>query len=204
MTILAGVGQAGQDWARANWPTKNITVSDNKLGSGMGLSVGSSVSGGVEDVYYLRNVMNETAGQWGMGVHIKTRTSYGGYIRNVVYEDNYFESAGVPGGAIHIESGYQSGHGSSCPADECTVIRDIVFRNLTFKHSGGTGNVVCFPARPCQNITFEDVHVDSTTSQGWSCENVASGTFQDVSPARTQTGNCNFTTSPVPEKNGLH
>jgi polygalacturonase len=33
-----------------------------------------------------------------MGIHIKTRSSYGGYVRNVVYEDNYFETAGAPGG----------------------------------------------------------------------------------------------------------
>jgi hypothetical protein len=50
-----------------------------------------------------------------MGVHIKTRTSYGGYIRNVVYDSNHFETAGVPGGAIHLESGYQSG-GAGAPS----------------------------------------------------------------------------------------
>ena len=194
VTILSGVGKAGQDFAM---PSKNITVCDNRLGSGMGLSVGSSVSGGVEDVLYTRNVMNETSGQWGMGVHIKTRTTYGGYIRNIVYEDNVFETAGVPGGAIHIESGYQSGHGKSCSYSDCTDIRDIVFRNLTFVHSGGTGGLVCFPARPCQNITFENVHVENQQGKaGWSCNDVASGSFIDVTPPRSDDGNCNFTSSP--------
>jgi len=189
VTILSGVGKAGQDFAM---PSKNITVVDNKLGSGMGLSIGSSVSGGVEDVLYARNVMNETAGQWGMGIHIKTRTNYGGYIRNIVYEDNYFETAGVPGGAIHIESGYQSGHGT-CSFAECTDIRDIVFRNLTFKTSGGTGGFVCFPNRPCHNITLDNVHVESATS-GWGCNDIASGSFTGVTPSRDPTkGNCNFT-----------
>lgn len=37
----------GQDFGM---PSKNITVADNKLGTGMGISIGSSVSGGVEDV----------------------------------------------------------------------------------------------------------------------------------------------------------
>jgi len=190
-TILSGVGKAGQDFGM---PSKNITIVDNRLGSGMGLSVGSSVSGGVEDVLYARNVMSETAGQWGMGIHIKTRTSYGGYIRNIVYKDNYFETAGVPGGAIHIESGYQSGHGD-CSYSECTDIRDIVFQNLTFKNSGGTGGFKCFPNRPCQNITFDNVHVESATS-GWGCSDIASGTFTDVTPPRDPTkDNCNFTTT---------
>lgn len=190
VTILSGVGKAGQDFAM---PSKNITVQDNRLGTGMGISIGSSVSGGIEDVLYARNVMNESVGQWGMGIHIKTRTTYGGYIRNVAYIDNYFETAGVPGGALHIESGYQSGDKNSCNFSTCTDIRDIVFRNLTFKHSGGTGSLACFPARPCHNITFEDVHVMNATS-GWGCENIASGSFIDVTPPRTHTNsNCNFT-----------
>jgi hypothetical protein len=39
----------------------------------------------------------------------------------------------------------------------CTDIRNIVFRNLTFVHSGGTGNLVCVPTKPCQNVTFDNV-----------------------------------------------
>jgi hypothetical protein len=45
----------------------------------------------------------------------------------------------------------------------CTDIRDIVFRNLTFVHSGGTGNLVCFPTKPCQNVTFDNVGGDAET-----------------------------------------
>ena len=123
----------------------------------MGLSIGSSVSGGVEDVTYTRNYMNETSGQWGLGIHIKTRTTYGGYIRNIVYDSNYFLTAGKPGGAMEIECGYQSGAPTGCNRTSCTEIRDIVFRNLSFKRAGGTGGVTCFPARPCQNITFDNV-----------------------------------------------
>ena len=69
------MGQAGRDFGM---PSKNITVADNILGTGMGLSIGSSVSGGAEDVLYTRNWMNETAGQWGLGIHIKTKTGNGG------------------------------------------------------------------------------------------------------------------------------
>jgi polygalacturonase len=192
VTILAGVGKAGQDFGM---PSKNITVADNRLGSGMGISIGSSVSGGVEDVVYTRNVMTEVTGQWGLGIHIKTRTSYGGYIRNIEYSDNVFEVAGMPGGALTIESGYQSGHGEGCNHTECTEIRDIVFRNLTFKQSGSTGGVTCFPARPCQNISFENVRVESAAkgTAEWECDGVASGRFVDVYPPRKETGNCNFT-----------
>ena len=46
--------------------------------------------------------------------------------------------------------------------------------------------------RPCQNISFESVHVHDQSS-GWACENVASGSFNDVTPPRDAKGNCNFT-----------
>ena len=194
VTILSGMGQAGRDWGM---PSKNVTVSDNKLGTGMGLSIGSSVSGGIEDVLYTRNVMNETAGQWGLGIHIKTKTGNGGYIKNVVYSDNYFEVAGTPGGAIEIECGYQSGAPTGCNVSSCTEIRDIVFRNLTFAHAGGTGGIKCFPERPCQNITLDDVHIENLAGGvGWDCEGVGSGSFTAVTPARdlASKSDCNFTT----------
>jgi polygalacturonase len=56
VTILSGTNGQGP-------PAKNITVRHNRLGTGMGLSVGSSVAGGVEDVLYAHNWMNESAGQ---------------------------------------------------------------------------------------------------------------------------------------------
>jgi polygalacturonase len=147
----------------------------------MGLSVGSSVAGGVEDVLYQHNWMNQSVGEWGMGVHIKTRVQYGGYIRNIAYLDNYFLTAGVPGGAIHIESGYQSK--GQCNATgmpgACTAISGIVLRNLTFVNVDGAGELQCFPNVPCRNITVEDVHI-TTSRTGWGCSGVASGTFKNV------------------------
>lgn len=67
VTVLAGAGASGLLWAL---PSRNVTVRDNVLGTGMGLSVGSSVSGGVSDVLYTRNVMRERAQDWGLGAHI--------------------------------------------------------------------------------------------------------------------------------------
>lgn len=112
------------------------------------------------------------------------------------------DHAGVPGGAIHLESGYQSGGAnagcSTAPKGVCTEIRDIVFRNLTFVHSSGTGNLVCFPSKPCQNITFDNVQVEGGKegATGWDCSDIASGSWTDVTPPRDLTkGNCNFTTA---------
>jgi polygalacturonase len=184
--VLAGAGESGRLF---NMPSRNVTIRDNTLGTGMGMSIGSSVSGGVEGVLYTRNTMTEgrylnasTYGAWGQGAHIKTRVSYGGYIRDIAYVDNHIFAASTQG--ILIETDYQSGGG--CTADTCTEIRDIVFRNFTVDVVGGLGGggpglLGCYSARPCVNVTLENVHVNTTGR--WGCRNVTSGSFVNVTPS---------------------
>jgi len=190
-TVLAGAGESGRAVAR---PSRNVTIRDNVLGTGMGMSVGSSVSGGVEDVLYLRNVMAEgryvnasTYGYWGQGAHIKTRVDYGGYIRNIAYVDNYIRSASSTG--ILVETDYQSS--GQCNATTCTEIRDILWKNFTVEivgndgGNGGPGDFGCFKDRPCSNFTLIDVNINTTS--GWGCAFLSSLTVDNVSPPGLQT-----------------
>jgi polygalacturonase len=184
-TVLAGAGESGRAFNRSS---RNVTIRDNVLGTGMGMSVGSSVSGGVEGVLYTRNTMREgrylnasTYGYWGQGAHIKTRVDYGGFIRDIAYVDNTFYTVSTQG--ILIETDYQSS--GQCDAFNCTDIRDIVFRNFTVftvggMGGGGPGNIGCYKERPCVNITFEDIFINSTA--GWNCNNLTDGTFLNVTP----------------------
>ena len=86
-----------------------------------------------------------------------------------------------------METDYQSS--GKCNASTCTEISDIIFRNFTVllvggADGGGAGSIGCFTARPCTNITFDNVHVNS--SGGWGCHSLASGTFTNVSPPGLQ------------------
>jgi polygalacturonase len=49
VTVISGAGEPGRAFGM---PSRNVTVRDNILGTGMGLSIGSSISGGVEGVMY--------------------------------------------------------------------------------------------------------------------------------------------------------
>ena len=179
VTVLAGAGASGRAF---NMSSRNVTVRDNVLGTGMGMSVGSSVSGGVEDVLYARNVMTEgryvnasTYGFWGQGSHIKTRVSYGGFIRRISYVDNVIYAASTQ--AILVETDYQSSGG--CNATTCTEIRDILWRNMTVlivgtgAGNGGPGQIGCYPERPCSNFTFVrlNVHLNVTARCACNCPN---------------------------------
>ena len=160
-----------------NRPSRNVTVINNVLCTGMGLSIGSSVS--VEDVIYANNTMSETREQWGQGVHVKTRLGIGGYIRNIVWDSNEFISTGTE--AIIIEAGYQSG--GSCDKSNCTVIQDIVLKNLTFHNASVPGRIVCSSVSPCTNITFDRVNVNGYYKHNWGvCSNVNTNSFKEVSP----------------------
>ena len=174
VTVLAGAGASG---LAAALPSFNVTVRDNVLGTGMGLSVGSSVSGGVSGVLFTRNVMTERLQDWGIGCHLKTRVEYGGYIRDVAYVDNAFPI--VTNLGIQIETDYQSS--GKCNATTCTEIRDIVWRNISMS-AGSPGALSCMPDRPCVNITLQDVNITGRNGNGWGCNNVSSGTFINVSP----------------------
>ena len=53
---------------------------------------------------------------------------------------------------------YQSGHGSGCTHDECTDIRDIVFRNIDV----GTGHGITIGSESSggvYNVTFENIRM---------------------------------------------
>jgi hypothetical protein len=174
VTVISGANAKGREFGM---PSRNVTARNLVLGTGMGLSIGSSVSGGVEDVLYEHNVMTEDATEWGQGTHLKTAAARGGFVRNVVWQHSVFNVVSSAG--IQLETGYQSGPGG-CDASNCTAISDIVWRNLTFRAVGGPGSISCFPPRPCENLTFESIRVNSTGS--WSCDHVASGSVVDVSP----------------------
>ena len=166
-------------------PSRNITVQHNTLGSGMGLSIGSSTAGGIEDVLYYNNTMRAERKQMGQGVHIKLRERFGGYVRNIRWIDNTFFVAGKPGGAIVFEGSYQSGNWKRHCTDRngdlpCPIVSDILIRNLTV-HVGNPGRLHCYDNMPCENITLENIRYMDPKAQ-ITCKNVNSGHVKDTDP----------------------
>jgi len=174
VTIIAGQNEAGRAF---NMSSRNVTVRHLVLGTGMGLSIGSSVSGGVEDVLYEYNVMAEDMSEWGQGTHIKTQAARGGFVRNITWQHSVFNA--VSNSGMEIETDYQGSSGG-CNSLNCTEIRDITFKNLTFNNVGSPGSFQCFPPRPCINVNWINITVNSTGA--WGCAHVASGTVTNVLP----------------------
>mmetsp|Transcript_21508 Transcript_21508/g.29940 ORF Transcript_21508/g.29940 Transcript_21508/m.29940 type:complete len:213 (-) Transcript_21508:171-809(-) len=163
-------------------PTRNVTVRHNILGRGMGLAIGSSTAGGVSDVLYYNNTMTQISGFGnGQGAHIKMRTRFGGYVKNISWIDNVFHY--VSGPAIYVESGYQSGWKRTCTNSSgdlsCTEVDNITIKNMVVHSGSDGGSINCFDNAPCTNFHFENIKIHNKRKNHKpiiACKNVASGT----------------------------
>lgn len=176
IAIKSGIDEAGR---AVGMPTRNVTVRNNIHRAGYGISIGSEVSGGVEDVF-VSNVQH--LGPSKHGLHLKTAKSRGGYIRNIWYQNvtlGDVESDQI----LSITTSYSGG--TSAPT--LTDIDGIHFVNVTRvpgakKNKKGPGEWSCFSTAPCKNITLTDVHLEPVDGD-WKCEFVTNGKVENVSPS---------------------
>eukprot|EP00051_Salpingoeca_urceolata_P007327 m.96644 g.96644 ORF g.96644 m.96644 type:complete len:438 (-) comp15198_c0_seq1:125-1438(-) len=180
IAIKSGLDAAGR---AVGMPSRNITIRDNVHLLGRGLSIGSEVSGGVEDVVVtgVRHL-----GPSEHGLHIKTASTRGGYVRNVRYEnvvlgeiekDAMFSLTTSYG---HEEQPLSRGSGDNGLTD----IVNLSYINITTTGKSATAKGAatwsCFSDKPCDGITLHDVNLDP--AKGWKCDHVKNGKADSVKP----------------------
>ena len=175
IAIKAGKDAAGRAFGM---PSRNITVRGNWHGCGGGISIGSELSGGVEDVL-VEDVLH--AGPSSTGLQIKTAPSRGGHARNVRYRNISFGA--VSSGFITI---WQN-DGSDPPAPRLTDIRNIHYEQLrripgSPANTRGPGDFLCDVGAECHNISLVDVHLEPA-AKNWGCFYMDGTSVRDVTPA---------------------
>lgn len=160
-----------QDAWRVNKPSKNIVVrncsSDECL---HGISFGSEISGGVENVY-AENLQFKKIRQYGM--QFKSNKDRGGFIRNVVLNGIQIESANT---CISFTNQYHSYSGGNSP----TSFENIRIENLDCKEAEAKAiSIVGLPEMPITNVELENVtiHKSGETSE---ITNVKNMVWSDV------------------------
>jgi polygalacturonase len=163
-------------------PTKHIRVFDCKCAFGHGITIGSEMSGGVDDV----DIWDCDMGQSMSGIEIKATKKRGGYVQNVhmrncvvarvmfhsvgynddgegadhppVFENCSFEGVQVLGEYFNHES-----KTVECEAIELAgfdepwyELRNIVFKNITIG-TGKHGHKQTISLQYCDNVTFENI-----------------------------------------------
>jgi polygalacturonase len=138
-------------------PSKDITISDCTFMHGHGLSIGSEVSGGVQNIRVVRVHFKGTAN----GIRIKSNRDRGGDIGNFDFRDVTMEDVGTP---VLITGYYPKipDQDSAQPITRLTPrFHDIRITNLSATGAKTAGFIVGLPESPIKSITLANVHISA-------------------------------------------
>jgi polygalacturonase len=130
-------------------PTGHMTIEDNHFYTGHGMSIGSETDGGASAIR-VKNLSIDGADN---GIRIKSNSSRGGPVRDVVYEDVCIKDTKNP---IYMDSNY-SFMGEA--RDKLPSFENIILRNVRVL---GAGKITLdgFDAAHQLGITFDNVFLD--------------------------------------------
>ncbi len=122
VSILHSFIHAGDDnvaiKAGSNGPAAHITVAHNHFYTGHGMSIGSETNGNVE---YLQ-VTDLTIDGADNGIRIKSNSTRGGFVRNVMYDDVCIRNTKEP---IVIDPFYNKERGTLVPNFDDITLKDV-------------------------------------------------------------------------------
>jgi len=130
-------------------PTSHITIEDNHFYTGHGMSIGSETDGGANAI----RVSNLSIDGADNGIRIKSNSSRGGPVRDVVYEDVCIKDTKNP---IFMDSNY-SFMGEA--RDKLPSFEGIILRNVRVL-SAGKITLDGYDASHRLGITFDNVFLD--------------------------------------------
>jgi polygalacturonase len=156
-------------------PSKNITITDCTFENGHGLSIGSEIAGGVQNVHAERIHFKGTD----QGIRIKANRDRGNDVSNISYKDITMEDVKT---AILVTEYYpKPAPAGEVPAEAVTRLtpkfHNIVIENVTAKNSGSDGYIIGLPESPVTDFTMKNVHLEGKTGFSIAYANV---TMQDV------------------------
>ena len=135
--------------AGAPGPTGHMTIEENHFYTGHGMSIGSETDGGASAI----RVTNLSIDGADKGIRIKSNSSRGGPVSDVVYEDVCIKDTKNP---IYMDSNY-SFMGEA--RDKLPSFENIILRNVRVL-SAGKITLDGFDATHQLGITFDNVFLD--------------------------------------------
>lgn len=156
-----------EDGRRHSRPSRNIVIDGcTVLRAHGGFTVGSEMSGGVEDI----RVSNCSFIGTEVGLRFKTRRGRGGYVRDIRMDHIYMKD--IIDNAIVVnmyyantsasdarQLGLNCGEGTVCEADETTpVFERLSFSNITVAGCGRALFINGLPEMKARGLSFENCH----------------------------------------------
>jgi len=142
-------------------PSTNITITDCTFENGHGLSIGSEIAGGVQNVHAERIHFKGTD----QGIRIKSARDRGNDVSNLSFKDITMEDVKT---AILITEYYPhpapAGEVPAEPVGRLTPkFHDILIENVTATGSNSAGTIVGLPESLVQGLTLKNVHIAAKT-----------------------------------------
>jgi polygalacturonase len=142
-------------------PSKNIVISDCTFKHGHGLSIGSEIAGGAENIRAERVTFDGTDN----GIRIKANRDRGADVSNIVFKDITMTDVKT---AILVSEYYPKvfpeGEVAAAPVTRLTP----EFHNITIENVKATGGrtsgvIVGLPEAPVKGITLRNVQIEAQT-----------------------------------------
>lgn len=140
-------------------PSRNITITDCEFLHGHGLSIGSEVSGGVQNVRAERIRFTGTD----QGIRVKSNRDRGNDIGNFIFRDITMRDVKT---AILLTEFYPKIPDRIEPAPVTRLtphFHDITIENVTAEGSQTAAVIVGLPESPMQNVVLRNVHLAAKT-----------------------------------------
>ncbi|MBV9610999.1 MAG: glycoside hydrolase family 28 protein, partial [Acidobacteriaceae bacterium] len=140
-------------------PTKNVTIRDCTFLHGHGLSIGSEIAGGVQNVTAERITFKGTDN----GARIKANRDRGADVSNIVMRDLTMQDVKI---AVLVSEYYPkvfpTGSVEPAPVTRLTpFFHDITIENLKATGSKQAGVIVGLPEAPVKDITLKNVSIEA-------------------------------------------
>lgn len=142
-------------------PSKNITITDCTFENGHGLSIGSEVAGGAQNIHAERIHFKGTD----QGIRIKANRDRGADVSNVSFKDIDMVDVKT---AILISEYYPKvfpeGDVASAPITHLTpMFHDFVIENVKATGSNSAGVIVGLPEAPVKDVVLRNVSIQAKT-----------------------------------------
>jgi polygalacturonase len=140
--------------AGAGLPTTHMTIAHNHFYSGHGMSIGSETNGGASAI----RVIDLSIDGADNGIRIKSNSTRGGLVHDIVYEDVCIRNTKNP---IYMDTHYTATVGPE--QGRIPVFQDITLRNVRIL---GDGRLMLdgFDAEHPLKMTFDNVTLDTPSS----------------------------------------
>ncbi len=140
-------------------PSKNITITDCEFMHGHGLSIGSEIAGGAQNIHSERIHFKGTD----QGIRIKANRDRGADVSNISFKDITMEDVKT---SILISEYYPKalpeGEVAAEPVQRLTpFFHDITIENVKSVNSAWAGVIVGLPESPVKNVVLKNVDIQA-------------------------------------------